>query len=76
MKQAKAGQDCQILFPGFGGEMRAAKIQTAKGLGVEVFSRPLQKNMTRPLTVWIVGTDIIADCLRRENLLYFEQKNY
>jgi len=25
---------------------------------VEIFSRPLQKNTTRPLTVWIVGTDI------------------
>ena len=35
-----------------------AKIQTGKGLSVEIFSRPLRKNTTRPLTVWIVGTDI------------------
>ena len=32
MKQTKAGgQDCQILFPVFGGEMATAKIQTVKG---------------------------------------------
>jgi len=34
-----------------------AKIQTVKGLRVEIFSRPLRKNTTRPLTVWIGGTD-------------------
>lgn len=39
--------------------MRAAKIQTVKGLRVEIFSRPLRKNTTRPLTVWIGGTDIL-----------------
>ena len=27
----KRGQDCQILFPVFGGEMATAKIQTVKG---------------------------------------------
>jgi len=25
---------------------------------VEIFSHPLRKNTTRPLTVWIVGTDV------------------
>ena len=48
----------KILFPVFGGEMAAAKIQTVKGLRVEIFSRPLRKNTTRPLTVWIVGTAV------------------
>ena len=38
--------------------MATAKIQTVKGLRVEIFSRSLRKNTTRPLTVWIVGTDI------------------
>lgn len=56
MEQTKAGQDFFILFPVFGGEMATAKIQTVKGLRVEIFSRPLRKNTTRPLTVWIVGT--------------------
>ena len=37
--------------------MATAKIQTVKGLRVEIFSRTLRKNTTRPLTVWIVGTD-------------------
>ena len=52
----KRGQDFFILFPVFGGEMTTAKIQTVKGLRVEIFSRSLRKNTTRPLTVWIVGT--------------------
>ncbi len=38
--------------------MATAKIQTVKGLRVEIFSRSLRKNTTRPLTVWIVRTDI------------------
>ncbi|MEY8237847.1 hypothetical protein AALA36_19420 [Lachnospiraceae bacterium 66-29] len=38
--------------------MTTAKIQTVKGLRVEIFSRSLRKNTTRPLTVWIVGTDV------------------
>ena len=38
--------------------MATAKIQTVKGLRVEIFSRPVRKNTTRPLTVWIVGTEI------------------
>ena len=38
--------------------MVTAKIQTVKGLRVEIFSRTLRKNTTRPLTVWIVGTDV------------------
>jgi len=54
----KQGQDFFILFPVFGGEMATAKIQTVKGLRVEIFSRSLRKNTTRPLTVWIVGTDV------------------
>lgn len=37
--------------------MATAKIQAVKGLRVEIFSHPLRKNTTRPLTVWIVGTD-------------------
>ena len=45
-----------ILFPVFGGEKAAAKIQTVKGLRVEIFSRCARKNTTRPLTVWIGGT--------------------
>ena len=36
----------------------AAVVQTVKGLRMEIFSRPLRKNTTRPLTVWIVGTDM------------------
>ena len=54
----RRGRIGKILFPVFGGEMAAAKIQTVKGLRVEIFSRPLRKNTTRPLTVWIVGTDV------------------
>ncbi len=53
------------MFPVFGGEMATAKIQKVKGLRVEIFSRSLRKNTTRPLTVWIVGTDVergIAFC--------------
>ena len=38
--------------------MATAKIQTVKGLRVEIFSRPVRKNTTRPLTVWIGGTEI------------------
>ena len=33
----KQGQGCKILFPVFGGERTAAKIQTVKGLRVEFF---------------------------------------
>ena len=58
MKRTKSGQDCKILFPVFGSEMATAKIQTVKGLRVKIFSRPVRKNTTRPLTVWIVGTDV------------------
>ena len=36
----------------------AEVVQTVKGLRVEIFSLPLRKNTTRPLTVWIVGTDV------------------
>ena len=46
-------------FPVFGGEKAAAKIQTVKGLRVEIFSRCARKNTTRPLTVRIVGADEI-----------------
>ena len=38
MKRTKAGQDCQILFPVFGGEMATAKIQTVKGKGWRFFA--------------------------------------
>lgn len=48
-----------ILFPVFGGEKAAAKIQTVKGLRVEIFSRCARKNTTRLLTVWMGGTDEI-----------------
>jgi len=58
----KRGRIVKILFPVFGGEMATAKIQTVKGLRVEIFSRSLRKNTTRPLTVWIVGTDVERDC--------------
>lgn len=47
-----------ILFPVFGGEMATAKIQTVKGLRVEIFCALCEKNTTRPLTVWTGGTDI------------------
>ena len=43
------------LFPVFGGERTAAKIQTVKGLRVEFFSRCARENTTRPLTVRIAG---------------------
>ena len=36
-----AGQGCKILFPVLGGEMATVKIQTVKGLRVEIFSRPV-----------------------------------
>lgn len=52
-------QGLLILFPVFGGEKAAAKIQTVKGLRVEIFSRCARKNTTRPLTVRIVGADEI-----------------
>ena len=58
MEQTKTGAGFFILFPVFGGEMATAKIQTVKDLRVEIFSRILRKNTTRPLTVWIVGTDV------------------
>ena len=51
----KQGQGCKILFPVFGGERTAAKIQTVKGLRVEFFSRCARENTTRPLTVRIAG---------------------
>ncbi len=54
----KRVQGCKILFPVFGGEMATAKIQTVKGLRLEIFSHTLRKNTTRPLTVWIVGMDV------------------
>ena len=53
-----AKRACGRLEAVFGGEMATAKIQTVKGLRVEIFSRSLRKNTTRPLTVWIVGTDV------------------
>ena len=46
----------------FGGEMATAKIQTVKGLRVEIFSRSVRENTTRPLTVWIAETDIERNC--------------
>ena len=51
-----AKRACGRLEAVFGGEMATAKIQTVKGLRVEIFSRTLRKNTTRSLTVWIVGT--------------------
>ena len=42
---------CGRLEAVFGGEMAAAKIQTVKGLRVEIFSRPMRKNTTRPLSL-------------------------
>ncbi len=68
----KRGQDCQILFSVFGGEMATAKIQTVKGLRVEIFSRPVRKNTSRPLTVWIVGHKMAA-CFRWKDMLYFSE---
>ena len=58
MKQTKTGS--RIVFypvPRFRRRNATAKIQTVKGLRVEIFSRPLRKNTTRPLTVWIGVTD-------------------
>ena len=49
-----------------GGEMATAKIQAVKGSRVEIFSRLVRKNTTRPLTVWIVGTDIERGLLSAE----------
>ena len=60
MKRTKAGcRVVKILFPVFGGEKAAAKIRTVKGLRVEIFSRCVRKNTTRPLTVWVAGADEI-----------------
>jgi len=56
MGKVRREKPCGRLKAVFGGEMATAKIQTVKGLRVEIFSRPLRKNTTRPLTVWIVGT--------------------
>ena len=52
-------QGLLILFPVFGGEKAAAKIQTVKVLRVEIFLRCSRKNTTRLLTGWIVGADEI-----------------
>jgi len=58
MKRTKAGgQGCKILFPVFGGEMATAKIQTVKGLRVEIFRALCKKNYSTLVTVWIAGTD-------------------
>lgn len=51
-----------------------AKIQTVKGLRVEIFSRPLRKNTTRPLTVWIGGTDGEMHIVFMERLCYNKVK--
>ena len=51
--------------------MATAKIQTVKGLRVEIFSRTLGKNTTRPLTVWIVGTDIVF-----RNWVWYNSRQY
>ena len=74
MGKVRREKPCGRLKAVFGGEMATAKIQTVKGLRVEIFSRTLRKNTTRPLKVWIVGADIIADCLRWRNLLYLSSK--
>jgi hypothetical protein len=56
-------QDCCYPVPRFRRRNGATKIQTAKGLSVEIFLRPLRKNTTRPLTVWIVETEYKRICL-------------
>ncbi|GFI24776.1 hypothetical protein IMSAGC011_03580 [Lachnospiraceae bacterium] len=43
--------------------MTTAKIQTVKGLRVEIFLRFLRKNTIRPLTVWIGGTGVEQELL-------------
>lgn len=50
-----------------GGRNDTAKIQLVNGSRVEIFSRPLRKNTTRPLTGWIGGTGkekITFHCLK------------
>ena len=89
MKRTKAGgQDYQILFPVFGGEMATAKIQTIKGKSG--FFRTHEKNYSA-LTVWIVGTDIergllvvgrcailklVRTCKQNGKLLIWEIRQY
>jgi len=48
MEQTKAGQDFFILFPVFVGEMPTAKIQTVKGLRVEIFRALCEKILLIP----------------------------
>ncbi len=68
----------EILFPVFGGEMRAAKIQTVKGIRVEIFSRLLAKKYYPSLDgldrrngakcglLFVVGRDIISAVTERQ----------
>ena len=57
MKQTEAGN--RIVFypvPRFRRRNATAKIEPVNGLRVEIFSRTLRKNTTRPLTGLIGGT--------------------
>ena len=51
--------------------MATAKIQTVKGSRVEIFCEA--KNTTRPLTVWIVGTEIERGLFTAGNYAILEQ---
>lgn len=66
------GRGCKIPRPVFSGEIRAAKIQTAKGAKVEIFSHPVRKNTVHPLTVWIDGTDMEQGLFSAERYAIFK----
>jgi len=53
-------------LPVGGNAMARQKCPTVKGLRVEIFLRPLQKNTTRPLTVGQVGADGLDERGERE----------
>lgn len=57
MKLAAAGVGFLYPVPRCRQRNDTAKIQTVNGSRVEIFLRHLQKNTTRPLSVWIGGTD-------------------
>jgi len=53
MKRRKVRAEFSNPVPVFGSEMTASKIQTVKGLSLNIFSRSLRKNTTLSLTVSI-----------------------
>ena len=56
MEWTEAGAGLFNPVPRFRRRNATAKIQPVNGSRVEIFSRLLRKNTTRPLTGWIGGT--------------------